>query len=263
MKNISIALLSFLLLGCSENGNVVTEEDVVTLDMAAIDMPDVANPTNDETISTKKIITTDIQISVENIAKSKIQIDKIIRESKAEISEETSSNNTINIKFYVPRKNYETVVNAFNEETFDVLDSKSTHITNITKEYYALKNQLNSDAILVAKYQELLKKSTGIEDVLTIYERIENLELEQRNHNDLMAYYNKMQDYNLVTVMVNKIGTEDNSRGFFYQSFEALSEGLTLIKDFFIGLLTIWPFLIIFSVLIFGLKKYRTKKNKS
>lgn len=263
MRNIGVAFIYlfiyFLLVSCSQNGNVVTEEDVVTLDMAAIDMPEELD---ENVLVTKKIIETSIYISVNNIEKAKAQLEKIIRDAKAEVSRENYSNDEIQTELYVPRKNYETAIEAFNENNFDIIHGKSTEITNITKSYYELKNQLNSDDILLAKYQELLKKSSAIEDVLTIYERIENLEREQRNRNDQMAYYNKMQNYNLVKVTIRKIDKGEVQQSFFKRTLNSLSNGITTLEEFFFGILNIWPILLIILLSIFGIKKYRSRKNK-
>lgn len=253
--------ISFI--SCKNGENYVTEE---SLNTDVIELSDVSKTDNNEgeQPQIKKIIESDIRILSKNLEQAKLQINKIILQAKAEVSEENLSSTSIELKLYVPRKSYDSLISEFNDKNFDEIESKSTRIINITQKYYELKNQLNSDTILLTKYQELLKKASNVEEVLAIYQKIEDLELEQRNHNDKLAYYNKMQDYNLVTLYVYKpYNTEYSNQNFGTKIKNALVFGLDIIEGLFFGLLSIWPILIIVILTIFGFKKYRSKKNKS
>jgi len=225
---------------------------------------DRAEATNPNAPGTKKIIETDIWIHVKNVPEARQKIQQIITKYNAEVSTETYADNHLELTFYAPRKNYDTLISQFTNKNFDDVYNKSVRVLNITQPYYALKNQLNSDAILIAKYQELLKKSENVQDVLAIYERIEDLERQKHNHADEMAYYNYRQDYNLVTLHVAQPNAEvEQSAGFGTKIGNALANGWYLIQHLFLGMLSIWPIFIIIALLIFGIKKIKVKKNKS
>ncbi|UYW01032.1 DUF4349 domain-containing protein [Flavobacterium agricola] len=278
MNKIAFLFLAILAMACKNGETHFADEDVVLVSMENTEIPDIdevrftepevvkneSKVESSQNLVNKQIIESDIYINTKNLTAAQKQIETLIKQAKAEVSEESTSNKSLQLTLYVPRSTYSAFMDAFSDANFDGIERKSTRITNITKEYYELKNQLNSDDILLTKYQELLKKSTAIDETLTIYERIENLERQQRNHNNNMAYYNKMQAYNLVTINVYKT-YEGNFQpvSFGKKISNSFVWGWELIQAAFFGIISIWPLLLIGFLTYYGIKKIRSKKKKS
>ena len=117
---------------------------------------------------------------------------------------------------------------------------------------------------LQAEYDDLLNlmsKAESVEDVLTIKDRLYNIQYEldslQQSNNNIDYDAN----YSILTVYIEKSSSLSYKLPFSKQLKEAFSDSIEIIKDFILFLVTIWWIILIILLIIFRKKIFKKLKN--
>ncbi len=222
----------------------------------------------DETIVIEKQIikTADIRFGVSDYKQSRIHIDTIISKHKAYIASENEVNSSYNISntivIRVPAENFSKLMTALEGEA-EQFESKSVNTSDVTEEYIDILKRLENKKKVEAQYIELLKKAHTINEILQVNEQIRVLREEIEAKEGRLNYLKNQVGFSTITLYMHQ-DYDTVSYGFFHKVGEALEGGWNGILAFLIGLLYLWPFWIILTVVIIfirrGIKKRRQKK---
>lgn len=218
----------------------------------------------------KKIIkTATINFGVSDYKKSRVNIESIISKHKGYSASENEYNSTYDISntivIRVPAENFLQLLADLEGEA-DEFESKSINTSDVTEEYIDILKRLENKKKVEAQYIELLKKARTIAEILEVNEHIRLLREEIEAKEGRLKYLKNQVGLSTITLYIHQdYGTV--SYGFFHKVSDALGGGWEGFLGFIIGLLYIWPLLIIAGlVFIFvrrRIKKRRMKKIKN
>ncbi len=169
-----------------------------------------------------------------------------------------TSNQALEIR--VPSENFDFLVSDISKGA-QRLNQRSVEIEDVTEKYLDTETRLSVKRQLEARYRELLGEAKNVKDILAIEEQlaklredIESAEGQLKRLDDQVA---------LSTLDVSYYVRLDEPPQFARHFRNGLGNGWDNLVWFFVGLLNIWPFILIVLLLIGGFKINRKQKNNS
>jgi len=299
MKNLFLPVCFLMFIHCSQSGNknALNADFVNSTPETAVaqnEMPPpppmektsqdkaissaVSNVAKDEqksstplkTVSKKIIKNGEMRIQVTDIRKAQDQVNAIIQKNKAYIQKEefrnTDTDETLNIMVRVPHQGFDALVNSFSDGVGAVL-SKNISSDDVTEEYTDVSIKLANKRIYLEKYRDMLKSAKTTKDMLEIQENIRELEDEIDVSEGKLRFIDDRVNYSTLDLSLykEKVRTSATSNiGFGSRFGDSLTEGWNTFVSFFLGLISLWPFLLLVPVFVVLLKRWRRRKtNKS
>ena len=133
---------------------------------------------------------------------------------------------------------------------------------DVTERYIDLEARLKAKKELENRYLELLKKANKISEILEIEKEINNIREEIESHQGQLNYLqNRIAMSTLQIQFYKKTADSGITHSYGSKMWHSIKSGFGLISSFFLGVLYIWPFLLLFAaILYFALRKSRQKK---
>jgi hypothetical protein len=215
------------------------------------------------TTTERKLITEGtVQFSVDDIDESRKNITQAVKNNKGYISsdqEYKSSGRVSNVVIIrVPAQNFDALLTKISEGV-SKFDSKNIEVRDVTEEFLDIEVRLKTKKELEARYLELLKKANKVSEILEIEKEIGALRTEIESIEGRLNYLkNKIGFSTLTITFYEEIPNQTEFGNKFKNGFQNGWENLIW---FFVGLVNIWPFLLIFGVLIFMLISWRRKRK--
>jgi hypothetical protein len=216
---------------------------------------------------TKIIKTAHLDFQVDSLAKSKKQISQLVDAEKGYISnlEETNDRTRIQASFTirVPAASFDRLVENILKEGKYISGSKIER-RDVTEEFVDLKARMETKKAEEVRYREILHQSKSVEDILKVENALGALREDIEAKEGRMNYLAHQAEYSTISAVVYQTlpsTRPPQSEGFFSRLASSLAYGWTGLVDFFIGLITIWPALIIIGIIIYFIVR-RIKRKK-
>ena len=122
------------------------------------------------------------------------------------------------------------------------------------REYTDHKIRLENKIAYLNKYKEILKKAKSVKDILEVQDNIRYIEVEIESKKGRLKYLNDQIGYSTLQLTVYQDTSIDsaNSLGFGSRLFDAIDYGASLFSEFVIGIVSLWPVIVVlFVVFIF------------
>lgn len=283
MKTIIYSLAIFTLFACSKNetteANVSLMEVLPDAEIAAknyapespskVQMPNPEAKPMDKAINLKKIIKSgDMTIEVADIKTAQEKIQKTIKSNKAYIQNERFSNSetqtTLSMEIRIPNQNFDQLVNSFSDGIGSI-SAKNIRVQDVTEEYTDVSIRLKNKLAYLEKYRDLLKRSASTKDLLEIQEKIRGLEEEIESSEGRLRYIDDQVNYSTLelTLMKEKPRNTVTSKiGFGSRLVDSLANGWNIFVNFFLGVVSLWPFLFTIPIIQLFWRKWRKRKSK-
>jgi len=141
---------------------------------------------------------------------------------------------------------------------------------NVTAQYYDTEARRNSYAAQEQRLLELLDKAETVSDVIEIENELTEVRYRIESLETSLRSWDRRVNWSTLYLTVNEVFeyTPEKPRSYFSSLGEALSDGIELLGDFFLGLAEMLPVLLVVIILIIllilGVKRIicRKKKNK-
>ncbi|GEN65700.1 hypothetical protein CRH01_02680 [Chryseobacterium rhizosphaerae] len=225
-------------------------------------------PKKIDTISRKVIKNGDMRIQVGDIKKAQSQINDILNKNKAYIQKEqfqnTDTDDHLDLTIRVPHKNFDELVNSFSNGVGSVL-SKNISSNDVTEEYTDISIKLANKKIYLEKYRDMLKSAATTKDMLEIQENIRELEDEIDVAEGRLRFIDDRVNYSTLEVSLykEKVRSSATSKiGFGSRFIDSLTEGWNGFVSFFLGIISLWPYFLLFPFIVFLWRKWKSRKNK-
>ena len=275
MKTKIFILFGFfaLFIACKPKNNyegpssIAEKSEAITLNEQA------TPPSGANAIVDKKIIKTAyISIEVFNYTSSRKLIDSTIKSYGAYIVSENLQNtesqitNSINIK--VPANQFEKLLFKLSK-TAKRVDDQNIETQDVTEEYIDVETRISNNRKVEQTYLKLLKRTTTIEDILKIEQKLGEIRTDIESTEGRLKYLNHQVGFSSINLNVYQ-GIEyryvaDKLPSFFQQLKKSLNSGWNGIVTFFLFLIKLWPLWIIGAIGWFGWKlsvKLRIQNRK-
>jgi hypothetical protein len=266
-------LLILCLISCS---GVNSEKDALNYSLEApseeaLDIalePSAPPPQNVASKERKKIIresyltfeTSDMEKTYQNIA-NYIQISNGYIQSDQSNKNYNRINRTIVAR--IPSTNFQKVIDSISKDVL-YFDTKNITATDITEEFIDITARLKAKRALENRYLELLNKAKNVKEILEIEKELSVIREEIESREGRLKYLENRVDYSTITIQFYKVSTNKGiSISYGTKMWNAIKGGFNSLSIFFLGLLSIWPFLIfILLVLIIIRRKFFRKRKK-
>jgi len=207
---------------------------------------------------------------VSSLKASKTNIDTLVRNLGGYYDKESLTNNDYSteydLKIRIPSNNLEILIEKI-EKGEGQVSYKEIDARDVTEEFIDLETRLTNKQKYLTRYQELLKSTKSIKEILDIQEKIRGLEEEIESTTGRLKYLNDLVNYSTLELNISQKKdykfTPEYRENFFEKLKQSLSSGWYGFIDFILFLLSNWAIIILFTVILYFINKYRKqRKNK-
>jgi len=219
-----------------------------------------------EKIEQKIIKTGDIKFETNDLGKTYNQMITAVKKHNAIIQNDTEGNEYGSIFrkiiVRVPSKNFDLFLSDISKGV-TYFDNKEISSQDVTEEYIDIDARLKAKKILEARYLELLKKANKVSEMLEIEAQLSAIREEIEAKEGQLRYMQSQISMSTITIEFYKTVANEGGATISYVSkiWNAIASGFNSISSFFIGLLSIWPFLIILAAAVYYIRKRFKKKT--
>ncbi|WP_333693564.1 DUF4349 domain-containing protein [Flavobacterium sp.] len=268
---LTIAYLSLLVfpLMCGGNPDNTVYETAATEDVAPAMIDDKVASSNFEAQTEQKIIkesnlryeTQDLEATYQQIIAS-VKKNKAYIQSDAEGKDYNSLYRTITVR--IPNANFDAFL-ADVGKGVAYFDRKEISARDVTAEFIDIEARLKAKKTLEERYLQLLSKASKVSEILEIEKELSTIREEIEAKEGQLKYLQNRVSLSTVTIeFYKKVANAENATvSYGTQMWNALKSGWNGISGFFIGLLHIWPFILILVAVIVYIRKKLKRKNIS
>ncbi|MWB93742.1 DUF4349 domain-containing protein [Flavobacterium sp. GA093] len=267
MRNIIVLFLFiFTFSSCEEKiGSANYAEDKIL----AVNLSAPEKPLSGDGISVQQKIIKEafIKFETSNLENTFKQIQTSITTNRGSIQNDIQEKNdqyiSRKIKVRIPSQNFEAFVDSVSKG-ISYFDEKNISAQDVTEEYIDLTSRLNTKRKLEKRYLEILQKANKISEILEIEKQLSAIREEIEAKEGQLKYLESRVSESTITIEFYKTIAEKQGVQTSYGSkiLNAIKTGFFEISSFFISLISIWPFILLFLVIAYFIRK-RFKRKKT
>jgi VIT1/CCC1 family predicted Fe2+/Mn2+ transporter len=279
MKKIATSILLLCLsLSCSkeaERSDNITEEAVESVapnsnyfksDDSDYKSSNTSNAKEKQVADLKIIKTADLSFQTTNLSTSFATIQNALKKHKAYVQNDNLGKNYgttyRNIIVRVPNNYFDSFINEISKGVKH-FDKKEISAQDVTEEFVDLEARLKAKRTLENRYLEILKKANKISEILEIEKELSKIREEIEAKEGRLKYLESKVGMSTVSIEMyteNPTGSE-NTVSYGSKMWNAIASGFNGLSSFFLGILQVWPFILIFVVSFFFIRrKFKNKK---
>ncbi|WP_142784537.1 DUF4349 domain-containing protein [Changchengzhania lutea] len=219
-----------------------------------------------ETIEQKIIKESFLRFETQDLENTYKHIKRIIIQNNGFIQDDRSnkSYNTItrHLIIRIPTTNFQTTVDSISHHVA-YFDTKRTSSKDVTEEFIDIEVRLKAKQTLEKRYLELLSKANNVKEILEIEKELSNIrEAIEAKQGRLKYLQNKVSLSTLDIEFYKRSAESGVTVSYGVKMWNAVKSGFNGLSIFFLGLLHIWPFIIILILLFFIIKRWLKKRHK-
>jgi uncharacterized protein YktB (UPF0637 family) len=268
-----IALLFFAVISCKKADAAAAEE----ISIQAVKLPAKSKAVNsddysespnekDKSIEQKIIRTGNLRFETDNLETTYEKIKIAVKKGKAFIQNDSEGKEYASvyrrITVRIPSENFDSFIKDISSGV-DYFDNKEINSQDVTEEYIDIDARLKAKKKLENRYLELLAKATKMSEMLAIEAQLSAIREEIEAKEGQLRYMQNQVSLSTITIEFYKTVAEESGVTISYGAkvWNAVKSGFYGISSFFLGLLEIWPFIIIAIALFYFIRKRFKKKN--
>lgn len=253
----------------NENLEVPPPPSPPKVDQVQFVKPVVANSDESvavENIEQKIIKTGDIRFETNDLGETYNQMITAVKKYNAIVQNDTEGKDYGSvfrkIIVRVPSKNFDLFLSDISKGVA-YFDNKEISSQDVTEEYIDIDARLKAKKVLEARYLELLKKANKVTEMLEIEKQLSAIREEIEAKEGQLRYMQSQISMSTITIEFYKTIANEGGATISYGSkiWNAIKSGFNGTSSFFIGLLSIWPFLIVLATAIYFIRKRFKKKT--
>lgn len=278
MKVISTLLFGFIIAcsGVTSNEKAYTESDLEGLSSAEYATDELeegmfefsGNSTEQETAapSDSKIIkTANIEFETRDMRKTHKRVLDLVQQNKAFLQKDNTgkqySREFRQLVIRVPTQSFQALVDSIGVGVA-YFDRKDISRKDVGEEFVDLQARLKAKRVLEERYLELLSKANNVKDMLEIERELSSIREEIEAKQGRLNYLQNQVSLSTIYLEFYRTDVETiASQSYGAKMVNALKGGWNGISSFFLGILYIWPFLLIITIIAFIIRRY-LKRNK-
>ena len=260
-----IAALCVFLIGCDARNQSALDEINTPAVPAAFDKQETSANHHAEPLERKLIKNGELSFKTADIQKTKAAIDAICKELNAYTSNENQNNYGSELQYNqtirVSADTFDLLIQKIEAEAREVIH-KTINTQDVTEEFMDVEARLKTKKELEARYREILKQAKSVEEILSIENQFATVRSDIESMEGRLKYLTNQVAYS--TLHVSYVQTLGTDFGFASKLVKGFSSGWDYFLLFLVGLVNIWPFLILAGItigLLLRCKKRRHKKS--
>lgn len=273
MKKCLLLLCVIVLFVSCKRGEKAAYEAAEVLEMAlpnetSLDKDtDYRSNESSENTEQKIIKNGKLQFETSDLDKTANQIYDAVKKYNAQIQSDKEEKNYRslyrNIIIRVSNKNFENLVRDVSSGV-GYFDQKDISSEDVTERFIDIEARLKAKKELENRYLELLKKANTISEILEIEKELVIIREEIESRQGQLNYLKSRVAMSTLEVRFYKQTSETGvTVSYGSKMWNSVKSGFELISGFFLGVLHIWPFLLLFGlVLYYFVGRKKRLKNK-
>ncbi len=169
-----------------------------------------------------------------------------------------------NLSIRIPTGNFQSFINSISEGVA-YFDQRTINRQDVSEEFIDLQARLKAKRLLEDRYLELLKKANTVKEMLEIERELSNIREEIEAKQGRLEYLQNQVSMSTVTIEFYKTTAQTGITQSYGQKMKnALQGGWNGISMFFLGILYLWPLILIaicISIVIRIFLKRRKRKQ--
>lgn len=162
----------------------------------------------------------------------------------------------------VPAENFQKMINGISQGV-EYFDQKDISRKDVTEEFVDLQARLKAKRELESRYFELLKQANNVKEMLEIERELSKIREEIEAREGRLQYLQNKVSLGTIYVDFYKTTEIKSATASYGQKMtNALKGGWNGISVFFLGILYIWPLLLLIMIIAFLIRRY-FKRQKS
>ena len=275
-----LALLLVFSLGivsCNQSGSADgsyqlasrTERDIKVDSKSMNAAPAVNDESVVQPVNKKKIIKDGrMGLKVDDLEKTKSEIDTFVRSSKGYYANESLANtddeSSWQLKIRIPSANLEKFIlkieSGAGQITYKEIDAR-----DVTAEFIDLETRLANKRNYLKRYNELLKQAKTVKDILEIEEKTRLIEEEIESAEGRLKYLSDLVDFSTLDLKVTQekeFKFSSKSHDKFGERFkQSVSNGWNGLVGFTLLMFQLWPLWIILSILLPVWRRFKKRRS--
>lgn len=265
-----LSLIIPLACGGEPNGNVneslsleVATPEAVSDDSKSIQDTNIPK----ESIEPKIIKTSTLRFETSNLNDSYQTIQKAVAKHKASIQSDVTGKdyNSVyrNITVRIPSKNFDFFISEISKDITH-FERKEVSSQDVTEQYIDLEARMNAKKNLEKRYLELLSKANKVSEILEIEKQLATIREEVEAKEGQLRYLKSQISMSTINIelFTNNASESGATVSYGLKIWNAIKSGFNGLSSFIVGLITIWPFILIFVFILFFIKR-RFLKSKT
>jgi len=219
--------------------------------------------TEQQEIPARKLIKdATVEFEVESISETRARVLEAVKQYGGYISSDEENQydswrrNTLVIR--VPVANFETLLSEITEGVSH-LDYKQISATDVTEEFVDIETRLASKKELEKRYLALLSRANTVSDILEIEKQANDLRTEIESIEGRFKYLKNRIALSTITLRMDE--TTGAPSGFGKKLADGFGNGWEYLLLFIVGMVSIWPFLLLGIGLFLGVRYLRRRRR--
>lgn len=167
-----------------------------------------------------------------------------------------------NLTVRIPTKNFQDFIDEISEGV-SFFDQRTISRQDVSEEFIDLQARLKAKRTLEARYLELLKKAKTVKEMLDIERELSKIREEIEAKQGRLQYLENKVSLSTVTIEFYKITAKTGvTQSYGQKIVNALQGGWNGISVFFLGVLYLWPLIIVAVIVVIILRKFLKRKKR-
>lgn len=258
----------FSVVACGKTGYGEAATDSVSEVEIAAGEPSVPSESdnaeaNSITVERKLIKEGNLSVEVEDFPLTERYIDSAIRRHRAFVASEqtygSSGRESRSLTIRVPADQFDALVSAIAKGPWRV-EQRDIQTQDVTAEFVDVEARLRAKKELENRYLKLLERANKIDEILAIERQIGTLRSDIEATEGRLRYLANRSDYS--TLHVSYYKPVPTSMEFGRRFKDNFGSGWGNFVDFFLWLVSGWPFLLLLAAVLFGWRRWRKHRRQ-
>lgn len=177
-------------------------------------------------------------------------------------SNKTYSRISRNLTIRIPTNSFQKTIDSISNHV-SFFDTKRISSKDVTEEFIDLEARLKAKQTLEKRYLELLSKAKNVKEILEIERELSNIREEVEAKQGRLKYLQNRVSLSTLNIEFYKSISESGvTVSYGNKMWNAVKSGFNGLSIFFLGLLHVWPFILILILAFLLVRRWYNKKNK-
>jgi chromosome segregation ATPase len=266
MMQIKSALWTFILIAlvsCSNGNEKILKMEAPSLsDEISLAETNQSASTGESMTERKVIKKGEIKFQTKSIQETTNFISENIKNLQGYISSDNVYNSedriTQRIEIRIPSNSFDDLLSRISNNVKKI-EYKNVQLEDVTEEYIDVESRIKTKKELENRYIELLSKAKTVQEILSIEKELGTLRSDIESIEGRLKYLK--DQVSLSTLSVEYYQLTSTTLNFSSKLGQAFVMGWKFLLSFIIGLVHLWPFIIIIGIIIYITIRFSRKKK--
>lgn len=214
----------------------------------------------------KIIRTGSLSVESREIAASKKNLDQLIKRLGGYYEQENTSTGdrytSYDLTVRIPRNSFDSLITGIASGK-DKVTHQSIRAEDVSLQYYDLESRLKSKRTYLDRYQKMVASAKSVKELLEIEEQIRQLQEEIESTETTLRNLSGQVQYSTLQISLfeYQANLPTGSNSFWVRTKNAFTFGWSLIENIALGIIGLWPIILIVIVGVVAWRGYKRRKR--